>query len=264
MKKNWIIGCLSVLIIVTIFFIKNDNLKSTETLNIENYNYETNNDIGRDYEDIIIKKGNEDEKIIALTFDDGPDEVFTPQVLDILKKNDVKATFFLVGENLKQNKEIVKRQFEEGHEIGNHTYTHINVAKSGYDKVYEEITKTQEEIKEIIGVEPKLFRPPYRAMSRHMCDIVKNKNMNIILWSNLDPRDWSNPGVYSIVNTIESKVENGNIILLHDYNNLRNSKSQTIQALESVIPYLKEQGYKFVTISELIANLDKKETQTQN
>lgn len=264
MKKNWIIGCLSVLIIVTIFFIKNDNLKSTETLNIENYNYETNNDIGRDYEDIIIKKGNEDEKIIALTFDDGPDEVFTPQVLDILKKNDVKATFFLVGENLKQNKEIVKRQFEEGHEIGNHTYTHINVAKSGYDKVYEEITKTQEEIKEIIGVEPKLFRPPYRAMSRHMCDIVKNKNMNIILWSNLDPRDWSNPGVYSIVNTIESKVENGNIILLHDYNNLRNSKSQTIQALESVIPYLKEQGYKFVTISELIENLDKKEKQTQN
>lgn len=264
MKKNWIIGCLSVLIIVTIFFIKNDNLKSTETLNIENYNYETNNDIGRDYEDIIIKKGNEDEKIIALTFDDGPDEVFTPQVLDILKKNDVKATFFLVGENLKQNKEIVKRQFEEGHEIGNHTYTHINVAKSGYDKVYEEITKTQEEIKEITGVEPKLFRPPYRAMSRNMCDIIKNKNMNIILWSNLDPRDWSNPGVYSIVNTIESKVGNGNIILLHDYNNLRNSKSQTIQALESVIPYLKEQGYKFVTISELIANLDKKETQTQN
>lgn len=264
MKKNWIIGCLSVLIIVTIFFIKNDNLKSTETLNIENYNYETNNDIGRDYEDIIIKKGNEDEKIIALTFDDGPDEVFTPQVLDILKKNDVKATFFLVGENLKQNKEIVKRQFEEGHEIGNHTYTHINVAKSGYDKVYEEITKTQEEIKEITGVEPKLFRPPYRAMSRNMCDIVKNKNMNIILWSNLDPRDWSNPGVYSIVNTIESKVGNGNIILLHDYNNLRNSKSQTIQALESVIPYLKEQGYKFVTISELIENLDKKEKQTQN
>lgn len=264
MKKIYIIGCLSVLIIVTIFFIKNDNLKSTETLNIENYNYETNNDIGRDYEDIIIKKGNEDEKIIALTFDDGPDEVFTPQVLDILKKNDVKATFFLVGENLKQNKEIVKRQFEEGHEIGNHTYTHINVAKSGYDKVYEEITKTQEEIKEITGVEPKLFRPPYRAMSRHMCDIVKNKNMNIILWSNLDPRDWSNPGVYSIVNTIESKVGNGNIILLHDYNNLRNSKSQTIQALESVIPYLKEQGYKFVTISELIENLDKKETQTQN
>ena len=264
MKKIYIIGCLSVLIIVTIFFIKNDNSKSTETLNVENYNYETNNDIGRDYEDIIIKKGNEDEKIIALTFDDGPDEVFTPQVLDILKKNDVKATFFLVGENLKQNKEIVKRQFEEGHEIGNHTYTHINVAKSGYDKVYEEITKTQEEIKEIIGVEPKLFRPPYRAMSRHMCDIVKNKNMNIILWSNLDPRDWSNPGVYSIVNTIESKVGNGNIILLHDYNNLRNSKSQTIQALESVIPYLKEQGYKFVTISELIVNLDKKETQTQN
>ena len=264
MKKSWSILCLSVLTLSIIFFTRDNEYKSIETSNIEEYQYELSNDIIRDYEDIIIKKGNDDEKIIALTFDDGPDEVFTPQVLEILKKNDVKATFFLVGENVKPNKEIVKRQFEEGHEIGNHTYTHINVSNSGYDKVYEEITKTQEEIKEVIGIEPKLFRPPYRAISRNMCDIIKSKNMNIILWSNLDPRDWSNPGVYNIVNTIESKVENGNIILLHDYNNLRNSKSQTIQALETVIPYLKEQGYKFVTISEMINNLDKKDTQTQN
>lgn len=90
-----------------------------------------------------------------------------------------------------------------------------------------------------------------------MCSIVKQKNMNIILWSNLDPRDWSNPGVYYIVNTITSKVENGNIILLHDYNNSRNSKSQTIQALDVVIPKLKEKGYKFVTVSQLIDHMDK-------
>ena len=94
MKKSWSILCLSVLIAGTIFFIKNNQSKSIETSNIEEYEYEVSNDIIRDYEDIIIKKGNNDEKIIALTFDDGPDEVFTPQVLDILKKNDVKATFF--------------------------------------------------------------------------------------------------------------------------------------------------------------------------
>ena len=210
-----------------------------------------------DYEDVIIKKGSDDEKVIALTFDDGPDEVFTPQVLDILKKNNVKATFFVVGEKVEYNKELLKRQYTEGHEIGNHTFTHINVAKNSYDKVEKEITDTQNAVKNVIGVEPKIFRPPYRAMSKSVCDIIVSKKMNIILWSNLDPRDWSNPGVGNIINTILTKVQNGNIILLHDYNNRRNDKSQTIQALEVVIPKLKEKGYKFVTISELIQHLDK-------
>ncbi|VIF76735.1 oligosaccharide deacetylase [Clostridioides difficile] len=210
-----------------------------------------------DYEDVIIKKGSDNEKVIALTFDDGPDEVFTPQVLDILKKNNVKATFFVVGEKVEYNKELLKRQYTEGHEIGNHTFTHINVAKNSYDKVEKEITDTQNAVKNIIGVEPKIFRPPYRAMSKSVCDIIVSKKMNIILWSNLDPRDWSNPGVGNIINTILTKVQNGNIILLHDYNNRRNDKSQTIQALEVVIPKLKEKGYKFVTISELIQHLDK-------
>lgn len=210
-----------------------------------------------DYEDIIIKKGNKNEKVIALTFDDGPDEVFTPQVLDILKKYNVKATFFLIGEKVPYNKKIVKREKEEGHEIGNHTFTHINASKKTYEEIEEEITKTQEAIKDVTGEYPTLFRPPYRALSRDLCKIVKEKNMNIVLWSNIDVRDWSNPGVNNMVNTIESKVENGNIIILHDYNTVRNNKSQTIQALEIVIPKLKEEGYKFVTISELMEHLNK-------
>ena len=107
------------------------------------------------------------------------------------------------------------------------------------------------------GEYPTLFRPPYRALSKDLCKIVKEKNMNIVLWSNIDVRDWSNPGVNNMVNTIESKVENGNIIILHDYNTVRNNKSQTIKALEIVIPKLKEEGYKFVTISELMEHLNK-------
>ena len=158
------------------------------------------------------------------------------------------------------NKKIIKREYEEGHEIGNHTYTHINVSKNGYNKIRKEIGDTQEAVKSVTGVYPKTFRPPYRAISRDMCEIVKQKDMNIVLWSNLDPRDWSNPGVYYIVDTITSKVQNGTIILLHDYNNLRNKKSQTVQALEIVIPKLKEMGYKFVTVSELIENLEKEQT----
>ena len=119
--------------------------------------------------------------------------------------------------------------------------------------IYKEINNTQQAVKKVIGEEPKLFRPPYRAISKAMCNIVKEKDMNIVLWSNLDPRDWSNPGVYYIVDTITSKVQN-------DYNNLRNKKSQTVQALEIVIPKLKEMGYKFVTVSELIENLEKEQT----
>ena len=218
------------------------------------------NDIMNDYEDIIIKHGSDNEKLIALTFDDGPDKDFTPQVLDILKQNDVKATFFVVGENVGWNPEILKREYEEGHEIGNHTFTHINVSKKGYEDIYKEINDTQQAVKKVIGKEPTLFRPPYRALSKNMCSIVKQKDMNVVLWSNLDPRDWSNPGVNYIVDTITSKVDNGTIILLHDYNNLRNKRSQTIQALEIIIPKLKAMGYDFVTVSELIEHLEKEQS----
>lgn len=250
MKKKFYIPIVLCILVLSIFIFESKNDESEVAAN-------TINDSFNDYEDIIIKKGDENEKIIALTFDDGPDKDYTPQVLDILKKYDAKATFFVVGENVGWNKDILKRQFEEGHEIGNHTFTHINVAKKSYAEIDKEITETQEIVKEVIGIEPKLFRPPYRAISRNMCSIVKEKNMNIILWSNLDPRDWSNPGVGYIAQTILNKVQNGNIVVLHDYNNARVSKTQTIQALEIVIPKLKEQGYKFVTVSELIEHMDK-------
>ena len=137
------------------------------------------------------------------------------------------------------------------------TASGLLTAKKSRAEIESEVTKTQEAIKEVTGEYPTLFRPPYRALSRDLCQTVKSKNMNIILWSNIDVRDWSNPGVNSIVSTIENKVENGNIIILHDYNTVRNDKSQTIQALEIVIPKLKEKGYKFVTISELMEHLDK-------
>ncbi len=113
MKK--IILILGVLLIVTVGY--SINSKTIKDKEIGTFNY-SSNDIMRDYEDIIIKRGNDNQKVVALTFDDGPDEVYTPQVLDILKKYDVKATFFLVGENIERNADIVAREVEEGHEIG--------------------------------------------------------------------------------------------------------------------------------------------------
>lgn len=248
MRKKFYIMIFSVILLIGIG-LYNYKHKSIETGAFDNYQ-------SNDYEDLIIKNGNSNEKIIALTFDDGPDEIFTHQILDILKKYNIKATFFVVGEKVQYNKKIIKREFEEGHEIGNHTYTHINVSKQSYNTIKKEISDTQSAIKSVTGVEPKVFRPPYRAISKDMCKIVKDKNMNVVLWSYVDAKDWRNPGVDSIVSSIENGVQNGCIILLHDYNNIRNDKSQTIQALDIIIPDLISKGYKFVTVSELIEHIE--------
>ncbi|MEG0050851.1 MAG: polysaccharide deacetylase family protein [Terrisporobacter sp.] len=249
MRKTVYVVIFSMMILMGISIYNHIN-RSSETSIFNNYNID-------DYEDLIIKNGNGNEKILALTFDDGPDEVFTPQILDILKKYNVKATFFVMGEKVQYNKKIIKREFDEGHEIGNHTYTHINVSKQSYNTILKEITNTQEAIKSVTGTQPKVFRPPYRSVSRDMCKIIKDKDMNIVLWSYVDAKDWQSPGAYSIVKSIEDGVQNGCIILLHDYNKIRNSKSETVEALEIMIPDLLKKGYKFVTVSELIEHLEK-------
>ena len=143
MKKVVIQAFLIVLLITGLCIYRYNENKDVETLSVSN-------DIMNDYEDIIIKHGSDNEKLIALTFDDGPDKDFTPQVLDILKQNDVKATFFVVGENVGWNPEILKREYEEGHEIGNHTFTHINVSKKGYEDIYKEINDVNKDYLKII------------------------------------------------------------------------------------------------------------------
>ena len=133
-----------------------------------------------------------------------------------------------------------------------------------WNKIKKEIKDTQSAVKSVTGTYPKTFRPPYRAISKDMCEIIKSNNMNIVLWSYVDARDWSSPGVSSIIKTIENGVQNGCIILLHDYNKIRNPKSQTIEALDKIIPDLLEKGYKFVTISELIEHLEKNTNNENN
>lgn len=244
MKKLIIPICLLVLVL-GIFNLSRLNEKEV---------FNDKNDISQKYADILIKKGSEEKKVIALTFDDGPDGKYTPQILDILKQNDVKATFFVVGEMVETHPEVLKREFEEGHEIGNHTFTHMNICNDSVEKLNKEFMKTQDLVKKVTGKEPNLFRPPYRAINENLFNLMKSKGVKVVLWSDFDARDWSNPGVEKIVTTIENNIKNGSIILLHDYNNVRCDKSQTVKALERIVPDLKNQGYEFVTISELIKN----------
>lgn len=205
-----------------------------------------NNDYG-----MIIKRGTENRKIIALTFDDGPHPVYTEQILDILDEYDVKATFFVLGMLAENYPNIVKRQFEEGHEIGNHTYSHIDTKKASKEELLEEYRKTQDIIYSITRNKPKIFRPPYGSFDKKVLDMIQEDNSIVVLWSaNQDSKDWKNPEVEKIVANTISNIENGDIILFHDY--VYYDKSHTVEALKEIIPELKNRGYEFVTLSQLL------------
>lgn len=199
----------------------------------------------------VFSKGTKKQKVIALSFDDGPHLKYTIEILDILKEYDIKATFFVLGMHAEKYPEIIKRQVEEGHEIGNHSYSHINMRKATKKQIREEFEKTQEIIYSIAKIRPKVFRPPYGNYNRDVIEIISSDDIPIVLWTFYqDSKDWSNPGVDSIVNTTLSKVQNGDIILFHDY--VYKNESHTVEALKIIIPELLNKGYKFVTISELL------------
>lgn len=200
---------------------------------------------------MVVKNGSSKEKVVALTFDDGPHPKYTNQILDILDKYDAKATFFVLGQFAEAYPEIIKRQRKEGHEIGNHTYSHINISKVSKEKLQEEYEKTQNIIYSLTNNRSKVFRPPYGSFDEKTMDIVETNNSVIVLWSaHQDSKDWSNPEVDKIVNTTLTNVKNGDIILFHDY--VYYDKSHTVEALNKILPELKNRGYRFVTISQLI------------
>jgi peptidoglycan-N-acetylglucosamine deacetylase len=188
-----------------------------------------------------------DQPYIAMTFDDGPSSENTPRLLEMLKQRNIKATFFLIGENAAANPDLVRRILAEGHEIGNHSWTHPQLSKLSDDRVTTEITKTQGAIKEASGYTPTLLRPPYGAITARQREWIENQfGLNIILWS-VDPLDWKRPGASVITQRILSQVRPGAIILSHDIH------KQTIDAMPATLDGLISKGYKFVTVTQLIA-----------
>jgi len=192
-----------------------------------------------------------EEKKIAFTFDDGPDPKATKEILDLLKKYNAKATFFVLGSKVEQNAELIKRELAEGHEVANHTYSHIYFDKSvNTEKMREEIVKTQQALEEVIGFQPKLFRPPGGYYNERSVNLAKHLGYTTILWSwHQDTNDWRRPGVDKIVNKVLKNVRNGDIILMHDYNP---GTDQTVKAFSILLPALIDRGFQFVTVSELI------------
>ena len=188
------------------------------------------------------------EKVVALTFDDGPHPEYTEQILNLLEQYGAKGTFFLVGEQAEKNPQIVYRMYEEGHEIANHTYTHP-FTKS-VPKVLEEIRKTDDILFSITGYSPKLFRPVEGQYTDQLVENVVKEGYKIVMWSwHQDTEDWKDPGVNTIVKKVLNGIKEGNIVLFHDGGG---NRVQTVKALEIILPELKKQGYKFITVTEML------------
>jgi peptidoglycan/xylan/chitin deacetylase (PgdA/CDA1 family) len=183
---------------------------------------------------------------IALTFDDGPQATLTPKLLDLLAAHQIKATFFVIGQNVAEHPEIVARAAREGHEIGNHSWSHPNLGKMSDDGVRQQLRQTQDAIESATGDKPTLLRPPYGSLTtRQRRWIHVEFGYEIVLWD-VDPLDWKRPGPTVVCNRIVKETRAGSIVLSHDIH------PGTIAAMPSTLDQLEAKGFKFVTVSELI------------
>lgn len=179
---------------------------------------------------------------LPLTFDDGPHPVYTKKLLDGLRKRGVKATFFLIGENIEGNEELVKQMAEDGHLIGNHTWSHVDVTKMSDKQACEEIAKTSELVRSIVGYDTEYIRPPFGAWNKNLeCGF----GMFPVLWT-IDPLDWKTENADQIVEKVMSEAKENAIILLHD------RYEASVEAALRIVDLLKEQGYTFVTADKLV------------
>jgi peptidoglycan-N-acetylglucosamine deacetylase len=197
-------------------------------------------------QNITFNSVHTDGPYIAMTFDDGPSATLTPKLLDLLAARHIKATFFVIGENVAEHPEIVERAAREGHEIGNHSWSHPNFGKMSAESVRSQLRRTDDAIKNATGKRPTLMRPPYGSITdREKHWIHDEFGYQIILWD-VDPYDWRRPGPAVVRNRILKETQPGSIVLSHDIH------PGTIEAMPSTFDALEAKGFKFVTVSELL------------
>jgi peptidoglycan-N-acetylglucosamine deacetylase len=182
-------------------------------------------------------------KTIALTIDDGPSPIYTPQILRILEKYKVKASFSMVGESVTYNPGIARDVADAGHVIINHTWDHSDLALMTAAQARTEIARATEAIHAAVGERPRIFRAPYGAWSKATLEYCAAEKLMPLDWS-VDPRDWARPGVSEIVSNILANTATGSVILEHDGGG---DRSETVAALKIVIPRLLDRGYHFRT-----------------
>lgn len=200
--------------------------------------------------------GNVHRSEVALTFDDGPSPVYTPQVLSILQKYNIKATFFDIGSMVEASPKLAKAEIKAGHIVGNHTLTHADLPMLSPEAIKAQIQQSSDEIKRATGVRPTFIRPPYGDVDARTLKEINTLALTTVLWNN-EAQDWALPGTSVIVARILDAVSNGAIILLHDGGGMR---SQTVEALPTIIEQLHEHGYTFVKMDELVAHMEEQKS----
>jgi peptidoglycan/xylan/chitin deacetylase (PgdA/CDA1 family) len=184
---------------------------------------------------------------IAMTFDDGPHPQNTPRLLDMLRARNIKATFYVIGRSVDLYPHIVRRTVAEGHEIGNHSYTHRLLSKLGDSELRQEMIRCHEAVGRAAGVRMRTMRPPYGGLLQRQRELVYNEfGYPTILWA-VDPLDWKRPGPSVVTSRILSGTNAGSIVLTHDLH------SQTVDAMPATLDGLLRRGFKFVTVSQLLA-----------
>ncbi len=190
------------------------------------------------------------ERTVALTFDDGPDRTKTDQILDILDKYSVKATFFMIGKNAEALPETAQRVIECGHEIGNHTYSHRTLTTINEKSVKDEIDRAADVIFSASESGPHFLRPPGGNYDERVISAARDGDLVIAMWT-IDTLDWCHRSVEEISREVLENIRGGDIVLMHDY---ISGEAHTAKALEIIIPALKERGYRFVTLSDMYLN----------
>jgi len=199
----------------------------------------------RDWSQAFLEMGErlgEEKPKVALTFDDGPHPVYTEEILDGLRKKGVKATFFVIGKSVEEQKEIIERMGEEGHLIGNHTYDHVNLGQLGKKEVCVQIDKTNKAVSDITGQEMVYMRPPFGEWNKNNDCLV---DMIPVLWT-VDTKDWLYQSPSYSMKQVREHVKDGSIILMHDY------YKTSVEAAMEIVDYLLEEGYEFVTVDEIV------------
>jgi peptidoglycan/xylan/chitin deacetylase (PgdA/CDA1 family) len=196
---------------------------------------------------LIYINGYTGKKMVCLTFDDGPDGEITPQVLNILKRYHVKASFFFVGNKIEQYPEIINTAYQEGHLVLSHTWSHRQLNAMEEQEIRREVEMSEDKIYELIGERPAFIRPPYGEVDEKVARAIKNRGGKIILWS-IDTLDWSQKEKNNIVKNVTEHVRPGDIILMH----CDSDKTETVKALPEIITILRQKGYQFVDLGEML------------
>ena len=184
---------------------------------------------------------------VAITFDDGPHPQNTPRLLDMLRARNINATFYVIGRSVDLYPQIVRRTVAEGHEVGNHTQTHRLLSKLGDGELRQEMSRCRDAVERAAGVQPRTMRPPYGGLLQRQRELVHAEfGYPTILWS-VDPLDWKRPGASVVTSRILAGTSAGGIVLAHDLH------SQTVDAMPATLDGLLRRGFKFVTVSQLLA-----------